>query len=177
MNEEQSFTDEVTHTAIAAQEVGKAVGNPLYILLGPSAKVLGEHWANKLQSKISSKEKQNLEHHIAEANAILPSPEAMEITPTKIGALLEWTNSAKRVSFAEESKVSYAWQLALADLLKDDFDLLSALPDMDEETLTAFLDRHKLNRDCALKLKRMGLIHNETNREINFALTGFFHFS
>lgn len=170
MNEGPDFTDEVTDVAKATQEVGKAIGNPISLLLGPSARVLGEHWAERLRAKISQKEQENLEEHIRSARPQLPDPSLIDITPTKIGALLEWTDQAKIITSTKTSNLASAWQLALADLLRDDFDLLTALPNIDEAALNQFVNGKRLDRIHVNTLKKVGFIDSSSSVVENYIL-------
>ncbi|MEP0190111.1 MAG: hypothetical protein ABJE00_06830, partial [Erythrobacter sp.] len=58
------WSDEVAGTAKAAQEVDKAMGQPMALLLGPTFKLIGEHWGKKTEAYLNAKQAENIEDKI-----------------------------------------------------------------------------------------------------------------
>ena len=84
------------------RSVDKALGNPIKELLEPSAKILGEHWAQKLSHWLTPKETESVESHVEEARRFLTDNRLVEPTPRQIGALIEWTDYAKSIDAVEQ---------------------------------------------------------------------------
>ncbi|MEP3945256.1 hypothetical protein [Ascidiaceihabitans sp.] len=178
MNDEPDLTDEITESAKAAQEVGKVVGNPLSLLLGPAAKVLGEHWAKSLQTRLTIKETSNVRAIIESAQPDLPNPGEVEFSPQKFAALLEWTDFAKSLETETSPKLAEAWRLALIDLLNENFELVSNISKFDEKDFERFKTGDLVNHSCIEKFERLGLITSEVvakhriSREVFYDMDG-----
>lgn len=130
---EDQIADEVTDAAKAVQAIGKI--NVVSLLFGPSAKIIGEHWAKKLENRLTAEETENVEAHLDAVKNKLPPPDDVEYSPTLAGALLEWTDAVKSIDPQPGSVVSEAWRSALVQAFEGNLELLKVLPLLDEPVL------------------------------------------
>lgn len=149
-----------------AERAGTALGKlgafgTVNLLFGPSAKVLGEHWAERLNAKIDAKQKSNLDQLIHEASPQLPQTEAIEISPSKVGALLEWTHNAKDVEREKSPQLYEAWKQALVDLASDSFELVSVLSDLNEVEINQLIEGGEIDCKSFQKFKKSGFLNAE----------------
>ena len=158
-DDEIDILEEAADAAKTAQEFGKI--GALNLLLGPSAKVLGEHWAKKISAKISEVEQKNLQDHLQATQDLRIDPEIIEVSPQKVGALIEWTVSAKKINQLEAPDLAKAWQKALVELLRDNYELLSSLTKMNERVLEHFKRGGEIPPSSFDELKEIGLMDSK----------------
>ena len=116
-------------------KANKAAGNPIGLLLGPVAKVFGNHLASKAQAYLDKKQQKNLDQKVenvlaARGGVLLDDP-----TPTQFGALIEWSDAAKNCDETLEPNLAKAWELALNQVLDQNYDTMRALTQISERQI------------------------------------------
>lgn len=143
--EENEVASEVTSVAKAAQEVGKV--GVLAQLFGPSAKLLGEHWAQKLENYLTPEEEENVEAHLDAVSGKLPDPDDVQFSPTLAGALIEWTDGVRSIDPNVDVDRSEAWQDALRSAFEGDYSLISILPNLSDTDIRLLKNGGSATRD------------------------------
>lgn len=156
MQDDIDFSGEVSEVAKAAQETDKALGGPISLLLGPSFKLIGEHWGKKTEAWLSPKQVANLEETITKAEKTF-DPQR-EVSPRQIGALIEWTHRARNVEPSSAPNLSLAWSKALDDILEANFSLLDKLANVEEGDINVLLNGGTLEVSQLDKLSELGLL-------------------
>jgi hypothetical protein len=158
MTSESDISDEVSETAKAVQDVDKALGSPMSLLLGPTFKLIGEHWGKKTDSYLNPKQVENLEEKIAIAQQDGPLLLGNDTSPRQVAGLIEWTDAARTIDSKTEPLLSAAWILALKDISKKNYLLLDALSKLDESDLHTLQERDTFTRLEVAKFTELGLI-------------------
>lgn len=157
MDESQSAED-VSSTAKAAQNVDKALGSPLSLLLGPSFKLVGAHLGKKTEAWLNSKQQENVVRKVSTLQAGGSLDFGEEPTPRQIGALIEWTHAAKDVDDRTQATLAGAWVKALRDIAGQNYVLLDALHSFNEQELAVFLSGGELSADQVDDFAKIGLL-------------------
>lgn len=158
MVEENDLTKEVVDSSKALQEADKALGRPMSLLLGPSFKLIGEHWGKKTENWLNRQQVENVKKKIDSAAKDGNLDLGNESTPRQIGALIEWTHLASDVDEDEQPLLSIAWTSALVDISKNQYGLLDTLSRLDEETIELVVSGGEISRESERKLVDCGII-------------------
>lgn len=166
MNDQPDISDEVSETAKAVQDVDKALGNPISLVLGPSAKLIGEHLGRKTAAWLSPKQTENVRQAIAEAEQTRQIEFTDDITPRQIGALIEWTGYVKDVDRDQQPLLTQAWSQALEDISRQNYVLIDALSKLEEEQIDRFLSGGTISEEHAEYFSRIGMMTTEEEPDI-----------
>lgn len=141
MTAEDDFVEEISDAAIATQEVGKAIGKPFELLFAPSAKVLGQHWAEMLEARLNKSQKDKVEKII---DGAFVEGDVIEIqNPPKastVGALIDWIEAAKNLDITTNPNLTTAYQIGLAETLKGNIRTLSKIENLNENDISILID-------------------------------------
>ncbi|MEO9630704.1 MAG: hypothetical protein ABJG14_09730 [Sulfitobacter sp.] len=155
------WSDEVAGTAKAAQEVDKAMGQPMALLLGPTFKLIGEHWGKKTEAYLNAKQAENIEDKIEGALEAGPILLGNKASPRQIAALVEWTDAARDVDRIENPELSKAWSQALRDISEQNYTLLDALAKLSEADIEILKAGGTLTQNQLKKFTNLGLIEEQ----------------
>ncbi|WP_281856127.1 hypothetical protein [Litoreibacter halocynthiae] len=158
MTDNNDFSDEVSESAKAAQDVDKALGSPMALLLGPTFKLIGEHWGKKTDAFLNPKQIENLENKIAIAQERGPLLLGNDTKPRQIAALIEWTDAAHDVDGDQKPQLSQAWGKALRDITEQNYILLDSLAKLDEGDITILKEGGVLSKEQLENFTTIGLI-------------------
>lgn len=158
MSDEKDISAETSETAKAVQDVDKALGSPLSLLLGPTFKLIGEHWGKKADAYLNPKQVENLEEKITIAKEGGPLLLGNETKPRQIAALMEWTDAAHDVDGTTKPQLSKAWARALRDISEQNYTLLDSLAKLDEDDVNLLRSGGALTKDQFLKLQKIGVL-------------------
>lgn len=134
----------VTAVANAAQKAGL-----IKDLLGPSAKVLGNHWGKRTQEYVDGlearRQKNVTEHYERVKKVGKVEPPRNGPTERQFTAILEWTHQAQTVDPEEEPELAAMWQSLLSDIYKNDpysEEIQAVLKNMTRGDARTFLNLH-----------------------------------
>jgi len=162
MNDETDLSEVVTSNAKAIQSVDKAAGGVMNALLGPTAKLLGDRLAEKTDSWLNAKQRDNIQSKIESAQDSKSISFDSGASPRQMGALIEWTEPVKDIEDRDSPRLSHAWSQALNDIAEQNFTLLDALRRVTEADIDILLRGGKLEHSSAKRLNDYNIIQYET---------------
>ena len=161
MEDDHDLTASIEDAARTSGAVNKALGNPIALLLGPSAKLIGERWGEKTEAWLTRKQKENIEAKIERAEAERPVSLGPNTTPRQIGAMIEWTHFAKDIDETVQPTLALLWSKALVDITQSNFVLLDALSDMKESEIKKFMRGGTLRPQELIEFETRGLLRRD----------------
>ncbi|MEM9058971.1 MAG: hypothetical protein AAGD13_00790 [Pseudomonadota bacterium] len=165
-NSVEAITDQVTDVAGAVQEVGKAAqevgkAGPWSLLLGPSFKLIGEHWGEKVQAWLKPEEVANIEGHMDAVRNRLPPPGETELSPSLAAALMQWQDGVKGIEAKRTDAEAEAWREALVKAFEGNLELLHIMPQLDMDMVHALRHADLSITSARKDLIEIGLVTEE----------------
>ncbi|MCG7518850.1 hypothetical protein [Ruegeria sp. Ofav3-42] len=158
-NENPSSDDATDPIATVSDTVGKVAKSGVWDkLLGPTAEILGEELARRVKARLNGKQLRNLE----EISALSEQPKLLEapsttVTPTQVGALVDWIDGAKDINTVTEPALAKAWSKALNEIKRQEYTLVSSLPRFDDQIVSDIQESSLISNRTAAVLSEAKL--------------------